>query len=408
MKNALIVFNYELRSHLMKKSVRVFTVLMALIVFGATFIPRITTLFGGQKNAASQKAAFENAGFLFDENDELKGYPEKIGVPESNLYTDASALKDDVKSGRLSVGYIVHSPTGFETVWKDKALEDEDDKKMEAALRAVYIADELSRRNLTVEEVNAIQNVSIRSDNTVLGKNSANNLLLAFALLFVVYIFVLVYGSVTSTMIAREKDSKAMELLITSTSPSSLIFGKVAAAAVSAVLQVSLTALAALIGFAVNKSVMPPALMMMLSGTLTRSYLLSYLYYTLVGYVMYLFLYAALGSTVSKVEDVNNTTGFVQLLFIAGYVVSSFAIRQPSAPYVVAASIFPFTSLLVMPMRCALSTVPFWQHLLSGGILMASSWLLALLSVKIYRWGTLNYGNKTSFFKIVKAVLKKQ
>lgn len=197
-----------------------------------------------------------------------------------------------------------------------------------------------------------------------------------------------------------------MELLITSCKPSSLILGKVAASGVSAVLQMGIIFLGAFIGYKINQSTMPPYLTAMLSGTLTMQYVITYLLYSIVGYVMYLFLYAALGSTVSKVEDVNNATGLVQILFVAGYISSSFAMNMPNSPLSVVTSIFPFTSLMVMPLRSAIVTVPVWQYLLSGSLLILSAVLLAALSIKIYRWGTLNYGNKKGLLHAVRMVTK--
>jgi ABC-2 type transport system permease protein len=97
-----------------------------------------------------------------------------------------------------------------------------------------------------------------------------------------------------------------------------------------------------------------------------------------VGYIMYLFLYAALGSTVSKVEDVNNATGFIQFIFIGGYLAASFAMNMPSSGVAVVTSMIPFTSLMVMPLRSAIVTVPFWQHLVSGSLLLLTTVFLAV------------------------------
>ena len=82
--------------------------------------------------------------------------------------------------------------------------------------------------------------------------------------------------------------------------------------------------------------------------------------------------------------------------------------QMPNSPLAVGSSIFPFTSMMVMPLRSAISTVPAWQYLLSGGLLVLSCVLLAMLSIKIYRWGTLNYGNKKGLFNAIRMMIKQR
>ncbi len=69
-------------------------------------------------------------------------------------------------------------------------------------------------------------------------------------------------------------------------------------------------------------------------------------------------------------------------------------------------SIIPFTSIMVMPIRSAVMTVPWGQLILSGLLMLLTVAFFAFLSIKIYRWGSLNYGNKTRLSRIVKEALR--
>ena len=411
MRNLKIVFGYELRNQLRKKSMVVTTIGIMVLILILFSIPRISGLFTSSSQpdtpAATTNRLAENTGYVFANADMLSPLEKELGLTASNIYTSRDALVKDLQSKQLTVGFVINSETAFETLWQDKSMEATQGERLATTLKNMYINRQLAEKNITVSELEAIQNVHIQQAETVMGKDSNNSIFLAFALLVVVYMIVLIYGNITSTMVAREKDSKTMELLITSCKPSSLIIGKVAASGVSAILQMSCLALAAVVGYHLNKALLPPFMVAMLAGTLTQSYILTYLFYSVFGYIMYLFLYAALGSTVSRVEDVNNATGFVQFIFIAGYIASSFAMNMPNSALATVCSMIPFTSLMVMPLRSALITVPFWQHLVSGSLLLMTTLLLAFLSIKIYRWGTLNYGNKTGFFHAIKMALKR-
>ncbi len=408
MRNFKIVFGYELKNQLGKKSVIVTTVLIMLFVFALFNIPRLIALFSGGADEAPQQdtTLTQDVGYLFTDPALESKISSVLNLGEDNLYTSRDSLIQDVQGKKLEVGFVVNSLTDFESLWQDKDMESNQGAVLSETLKTLFVSDKLSEMNLTMADIDKLQNTQITEKETIMGKNSTNNVMLAFGMLFIVYMFVLLYGQVTSTIIAREKDSKTMELLITSCKPSALILGKVAASAVASLVQIICIVLAALVGFHLNKHLLPPTLIMMLSGTLTRSYILTYIFYSGIGYIMYLFLYAALGSTVSKVEDVGSATGFVQFIFIAGYIAASFVMNMPSSSLALITSFIPFTSLMVMPLRSALVTVPFWQHLVSGSLLLLTTVFLAFLSIKIYRWGTLNYGNKTGFFHAIKMALK--
>ena len=405
MRNLKLVFGYELRNQLGKKSVRVTTFIIMLAVFALFFIPRFGDLFKPSETAPNA-AVVKDAGYAFADG-ELKSYFVPIvHANEDDVYSSREELVAAVRARDVAVGFFITSDTAFESIWQDKDMNTSASDTLAAIMDRAYINSMLSAKNITLEEVEAVQNFSVDQSTTIMGKNSVNNVFLAFAFTFVVYMIVLMYGNTTSTMIAREKDSKTMEILITSANPSSLILGKVAASGVAAMVQMALLLAAAVAGYQINKGLLPPEIAMMLSGTLTPEYVAAFLFYSIVGYIMYLFLYAALGSTVSKVEDVGGATALIQFLFIGAYLASSFTMNLPNSALSVITSIFPFTSIMVMPLRVALVTVPLWQHALAGGLMALFTIGFAFLSIKIYRWGTLNYGNKKGFFHAVRMALK--
>lgn len=407
MRNIGTVFHFELKNQLLKKSVIIATVAMMLLMFSLTFVPRL--MFILQRGDASQnvRPQFENVGFVLSDGEEIAALKVKLNLSDSQIEKDVDTLKAKVADGVYKVGYHLRAPLAFTAYWQDRSAADHEDEMMRATLSRLYQETALQKHNLSLEEVEQLQNAAIEKDTVIMGKDGTGNALLAFAFILLIYIMVLLYGNVTSVMVAREKDSKAMELLITSAKPYQLILGKVLASAVSAVVQLSAILLAAAAGYMINKAFIPDIVQMVLAGTMTRGYLFSLIYYVLLGYIMYLFLFAAMGSTVSKVEDVQSATSFIQLVFVAGYLIASFSLQRPNSMVVKIASYIPFTSMLLMPLRTATASVPLIEYLISGAILLVTTVLTAILSIKIYRWGTLHYGNKVTLFSAIKS-LKKQ
>ncbi|MGI6738928.1 MAG: ABC transporter permease [Christensenellales bacterium] len=411
MRNWKLVFEYELKTLLSKKSTIIPTIIIALIIFGVFNIPRFAGLFSSgdtEKEYNPMQEIVEDVGYVFEDSETGAKIKAALQLSDENIYENRDELVNSISDGENELGFVVLAPTKFESIWQDRDLENMAETTFSNLLQGIHAGTMLAEKGISLKEVNAIQNIQVEYTTTIMGKDTSINLLIAFLLLFVVYMIVILYGNVTATLIAREKDSRTMELLITSTKPTSLILGKVCASAVSAILQVAVIGLAGYLGFILNKDLLPDFIIDALSGTLTKEYIITYIYFSVVGYTLYLFLYASLGSMVSKVEDVSSATAPVVFLFLIGYIVSSFSMSAPNSNLVMIVSLIPFTSVMLMPFRTAIATVPTWQYLLSGGLLLVTTILLAFLSIKIYRQGTLNYGNKRGIIHAIKAAFNKE
>lgn len=406
MRDFLTVFKYELKTQLFKKAAIITTVLMMAVMLAVTSLPRIIALFDSGDQGAASTRVIEGAGYVLPQGPEAELLSPLLGEDTSPRYPDRAALETALKNKEIEVGFVIRPDLSYEAVYLDRSMEDQRDSALGNILTQIKKQQMIENKGLTADDFAAIEEAKAQGTTTVLGRNSMNNYALSFALMVMIYMMVLLYGNGVSSIIAREKDSRTMEILITSTRPSSLILGKVAAAGVAALLQFGMVVAAAVVGYQLNKSLYPEIVTAMMSGTLTSSYIWSYVFFSFFGFILYLFLYAALGSTVSKMEDLSSATGVVQFLFIIGYMLATFAANMPSSPVAVAASIIPFTSIMVMPLRSAIMTVSWGELILSGALMLLFVVFFAFLSIKIYRWGSLNYGNKTKLSRIVKEALR--
>ncbi len=415
MRDFLTVFRYELKTQLAKKTAIVTTVIMMIVVLGVTFLPRIIALFspGSQDPAQVVEGGAEmpsqlidGAGYVLPEGPGAAVLSPILGEAEGQRYADQAALEQALRDKTIEVGFVIQPDYSYEAIYLDRSMEDRRDSQLGAVLTQLKKQQLIAEKGITAQDFSAIEAAQAQGKTTVLGRNSMENYFLSFGLMLIVYMVVLLYGNGVSSIIAREKDSRTMEILITSTRPSSLILGKVAAAGVSALMQFGMVVAAAVVGYQLNKSLYPDMVTAMLSGTLTPSYVWTYLFFSFFGFILYLFLFAALGSTVSKMEDLGSATALVQFLFIFGYILATISANMPASTLSVVGSIIPFTSIMVMPLRSAVMTVPWSELILAGALMLVFVALFAFLSIKIYRWGSLNYGNKTKLSRIVKEALR--
>ncbi|HAC41468.1 MAG TPA: ABC transporter permease, partial [Rikenellaceae bacterium] len=107
-------------------------------------------------------------------------------------------------------------------------------------------------------------------------------------------------------------------------------------------------------------------------------------------------LFAAIGSAVENEGDSSQLQLPVTIPLILGFFVALYAFKAPESSLVFWASMFPFTSPIVM-----LARIPFgvanWEIILSIGLLVATFVVCAWASAKIYKVGILMYGKKSTF-----------
>ena len=126
------------------------------------------------------------------------------------------------------------------------------------------------------------------------------------------------------------------------------------------------------------------------------------LVFALTGFVMFMFMYAAFASLVSKIEDVNGAITIPMLMFLGAFFANYYIMSSTGDTKLAEIlSYVPFTSYFVMFTRYAISHVSIHDLAVSYGILVVSTLIVALLSVRVYRLATLRYGQKLNFFKLL-------
>ncbi len=407
MRDFKTVYLYELKTQLTKKSAIVTTLVIMVILLVVTSLPRLISLFDDGGTATGSAGAIQGAGYVIPDRSLQGLLAPVLGEAINTPYASRDEMVLALQEKEIQVGFVVNPDLSWEAVYQDRSMGDSSDAVLGGILSRVKREQMILERGLTPEDFSAIESARAEGTVSVMGRSGMENYFVAFAMMLAVYMMVLLYGNGVSSVIAREKDSRTMEILITSTRPSSLILGKVAASGTAAAVMFGALVLAGFAGFQLNKGTYPQMLLGMLSSSLTPGFVWSYIFFSLFGFILYLFLFAALGSTVSKMEDLSSATALVQFLFIAAYLLATASAQMPDSTLAVIGSVIPFTSVMVMPLRGAMTTVPWEQFVLSGLLMLAAVAFFAFLSIKIYRWGSLNYGNKTKLGRVVREALRR-
>ena len=400
MRNFRTVFEFEFFQQIKKKAVIVSTIILAIVAFGGGAAPAIINYF----NKPTEFDSSEGASYL---NDSIPGgyfvsnedIAKTLNIDESSLYPSEEALKEAVKSGKESKGYVIYDYDHYKTYFHDKGFLGGMGDPLNEVLKDHIITQKFNEKGISTAEYQALTNVKINTEEEVLGRDTSTQYLLAFVYIITLYSVILMFGSIVATAVAREKDSRTMELLITTTDPKNLIIGKVLAVTCASVIQCGIIFTSGLVSYFIFKGMYPKMALLIAKSMFDLSMLGMYIFYFVLGLLLYMFIFAALGSVVSRMEDVNNAISPVMFLFAMS------ALQGGESIVVKIASWIPFFSVMVMPIRNAITTVAAYEVIGSTALTIVFIYLFARLSIRIYRWGTLNYGNKPNFFKVCKEVL---
>jgi len=234
------------------------------------------------------------------------------------------------------------------------------------------------------------------------------NYFYTYVMIMALYMVIILYGQMVATNVATEKSSRAMELLVTSAKPVSMMFGKVLSSCLAGFLQLVAIFGTAFISFNLNRSYWESEEMIGAIFDIPPELLVYMLIFFVLGFLIYAFLYGAIGSTASKLEDINTSVMPVTLVYIAAFMIVLFSITDNNVDSTLmkASSFIPFTSPMAMFARIAMSTVPTHEIVISIALLALSVVGVGYVSAKIYRTGVLLYGTPPKLGTIIKTVFK--
>lgn len=238
---------------------------------------------------------------------------------------------------------------------------------------------------------------------------------------FLIYITMLIYGSVVMQGVIEEKISRVVEIIVSSVSPFQLLMGKVLGIGAMGLVQMTFWAMliaggTMLSGTLVSMVVSPADFD--LPDTATQEELLAaadfvipdvapevfvwFVLFFLGGYLLYATLFAGIGSAVEQQQDAQSLMLPVMMPIIMSIVFLQAVIEAPNSTLSVVLSMFPFTAPIAMVVRVAMVDVPLWQVSLSFALLMTTFLGAVWVSSRIYRIGILSYGKKPSLKEMIK------
>lgn len=409
MKQFGTILKFELRGYLKNKVFVGTTVFLVIAIAIAMFIPNITAMFKSEEGAKDKTVML-----VYAQDGELASLVRQYFEPAFPDYEVKLAegsledVKEQIISGSAECAFAMDSASSYTYYVNNLTMYDANTALAETLLKEVCRVTAMLQYGLTPEQAEKVMSVEIESNVTALGKDQGQNFLYTYIMIMALYMVILLYGQMVATNVASEKSSRAMEVLVTSAKPSSMMFGKVLASCLAGLIQLVAVFGSALVFYNINKSAWGDNRIIESIFNIPVNLFVYMLVYFVLGFLIYAFLYGAIGSTASKLEDINTSVMPITFLFIIAFLVVMMSMTSGNTDNTLmkACSFIPFTSPMAMFTRICMSTVPWHEIALSIAILIGSTVGIGFLSAKIYSVGVLLYGTTPKLGAIIKAVWK--
>jgi ABC-2 type transport system permease protein len=306
----------------------------------------------------------------------------------------------------------------------------------------IYEQTKISKGRLdSIRQRSSIGNMRSYEDhgNTIKESSQGLSFVIGYISGILIYILTFIYGAMVMRGVMEEKTTRIAEVVISSVKPFQLMMGKITGIGMVGLTQFLLwivllvalavvgqgfissdtwkevqqlqqanamgnTASAAQVGDAAKKLFQFTSALHNVNWALI---MFCFLFYFIGGYLFYSALFAAVGSAVNEdPQEAQSLMMPITLPVIFSFFIMSMAVQDPAGPLAVWASIIPFSSPIVMLARIPFG-VPWWQLLLSMGLLVLGFLGTTWLAGKIYRTGILMYGKKPSWKTMWKWAFRK-
>jgi ABC-2 type transport system permease protein len=234
------------------------------------------------------------------------------------------------------------------------------------------------------------------------GESGLTTFFLGYGVGIVLYMIILIYGINVMRSVLEEKQTRIIEVLVSSLRPFQLMLGKVIGVGGVGLFQFGIwTATGYLVvhfrgqilgALHVSAEQVAAFTFPSISGTLLAVVGV----YFVLGYLLYAALFAVVGASVTADSEAQQAQHPVMMLLVFSLIVSFAALNEPGGQLAILTSMIPFSSPIIMPVRVATSDVPAQQLVLSLAISVATVLLVVWLSARVYRIGILMYGKRPS------------
>jgi ABC-2 type transport system permease protein len=234
-------------------------------------------------------------------------------------------------------------------------------------------------------------------------EGSTTGLAFAYILFFLLYIVLLIYGQQVMQGVLEEKTSRVVEVVVSSASPFELMLGKLVGVSATGFTQLAVwlgtVAVVTLPAVAASIAWLPAGFHM---PVLPVSLVIHFFVLFLLGFFLFASFYAAIGASFNTAQEAQQLSTFAVVFLIVPFIFLMPVINDPDSTLSVVLSMIPVFTPLVMMLRLAVKTPPWWQIAVAYSLTAGFTLFMIWTAARIYRVGILMYGKKPTVQEILR------
>ena len=410
----LKVAKREYLERVKKKSFIIGTILGPLLM--ATMIVLPGLLFELSPETQEKVAVVDRTGGLFDDFERALGDTLKDGsrmfllrrveVGAAGFDETKKQLGYEVESDVID-GYLVIpeevSEEGRATFYGKRAGNLKAYERIERALSHTVIGKRLEAEGMDYDSIShMIKGVEVEALRLKKGEEKKGEFMLvyltSFIFIMMLYMTILLWGVAVMRSIIEDKNSRVIEVLLSSLTSKDLMMGKILGVG-----GVGLTQYAIWAGFA--GILWTYAMSMGGMGQyihFTPMTLVFFVIFYVLGFLFYATLFAMIGSVCNTDQEAQQLQTPVVLCLVFTLITPMAVLQSPDGMFATIVSMIPFFAPITMFLRINLLMPPAWQIALSIALLIAGIYVAGLIVAKVFRVGILMYGKRPDIREIVK------
>lgn len=422
-----LIVEREFAERVRKKSFIVSTLLTPLFMIAMMVLPSVMMFKGG--SSTKNVVVIDNSPEQFVGKKLVSGKTVAFQLLNEGAALNEARLEFNGSYGILVIGSdILDNPQNIQLVLNE-ASSMSVEENIQNQIQSILRTERLKRYDLeNMDQILADANVRVNNIQTLKNNNQEDadkmektsttaSWLMGLLLGMMLYFILIVYGQQVLQSVIDEKQSRVLDVMVTSCTPFELMMGKIFGIALVAALQIVIWAVL-IIGasafimplvmggadmetaMATAQNISDPEIMSLVGKFTNVSYLaglfLELLLYIVGGFLFYASMYAAIGSAVDTPQDAAQFNGIIMMPVIVAIMVMMSVMNDPNSDLVFWCSMIPFTSPIVMMARIPFG-IPTWQVAVSLVVLFISFFLMVWVAARIFRVGVFMHGKKPSW-----------
>ena len=422
-----LIVEREFAERVRKKSFIVSTLLTPLFMIAMMVLPSVM-MFKGNSDTKNV-VVIDNSPEQFVGKQLTSGKTVSFNLLDEGVTLGAARMQYRSEYGILVIGSdILDNPQNLQLILND-ASSMSVEENIQSQIQGILRTERLKRYNLeNMDQILADANVRVNNlqtlknndqeDEEKMEKTSTTaSWLMGLILGMLLYFILIVYGQQVLQSVIDEKQTRVLDVMVTSCTPFELMMGKILGIAVVAALQIVIWAVL-IIGasafimplimggtdvnamMATAQNVPDPETLSLITKFTNVSYLaglfLELLLYIVGGFLFYASMYAAIGSAVDTPQDAAQFNGIIMMPVIIAIMVMMSVMNDPNSDLVFWCSMIPFTSPIVMMARIPFG-IPTWQVAVSLVVLFISFIAMTWIAARIFRVGVFMHGKKPTW-----------